>query len=241
VLVIGALLVPRAAAMPIQPLSSSLDEELHAAGGSDAALVVLDRPGSPALYAHRPTTPRILASNTKLFTTAAGLAHFGSRIASLVRRILLPSDNRLAQDLSNRLGNGSRSRGAAAAVTYAHRLGAHPRLVDGSGLSRSDSASPLDIVHLLTGMEHTRNFSIWVNALPNAGRSGTLQYRMRGTPAAGRCAAKTGTLRDVSALSGYCRTLHGHRVIFSLLFNRVNTHRAEAAEDRMVVRIVRDG
>ena len=39
-----------------------------------------------------------------------------------------------------------------------------------------------------------------------AGRTGTIATRMRGTAAQDRCRAKTGTLRDVSALAGYCTT-----------------------------------
>jgi D-alanyl-D-alanine carboxypeptidase/D-alanyl-D-alanine-endopeptidase (penicillin-binding protein 4) len=64
---------------------------------------------------------------------------------------------------------------------------------------------------------------------------------MRGTSASHRCTAKTGTLVDVSTLSGYCRTLHGHRVIFSILMNRVRVRAAQAAQDRMLAHIVRDG
>jgi D-alanyl-D-alanine carboxypeptidase len=230
-----------ASASSRQELGRALEQIIHSAGGSNAALVVLDQPHTPVILAHRPRTPRILASNTKLFTTAAGLVRFGTRIGSLLRRILLPSDNALAQGLSNRLGGGSARRGAEAAMVYAHRLGSHPHLVDGSGLLRANQASPLDVVRLLLGYEHTKNFSTWVNALPVPGVSGTLKHRMRRSSARGRCAAKTGTVANVSALSGYCRTLHGHRVIFSLLFNRASVPRAQAAEDRMVARIVRDG
>jgi len=66
----------------------------------------------------------------------------------------------------------------------------------------------------------------WVNSLAVAGTSGTLARRMRGTPAARRCHAKTGTLNGVSALSGYC--FRGgndaeHGVIFSVLMNKVAT------------------
>ena len=40
-------------------------------------------------------------------------------------------------------------------------------------------------------------------SLPIAGRDGTLVDRMRRGPARRRCHAKTGTLSDVSALSGF--------------------------------------
>ena len=62
---------------------------------------------------------------------------------------------------------------------------------------------------------------------------------MRGTAAAGRCAAKTGTLIGVSALS---RLLRDHRrplVAFSFIENRVCNYCAKAVEDRMVSAIAR--
>ena len=58
-------------------------------------------------------------------------------------------------------------------------------------------------------------------SLAVAGRNGTLYDRMRGTAAQDRCHAKTGTLRDVSALAGYCDTAGGERVAFAFLMNRV--------------------
>jgi D-alanyl-D-alanine carboxypeptidase/D-alanyl-D-alanine-endopeptidase (penicillin-binding protein 4) len=69
--------------------------------------------------------------------------------------------------------------------------------------------------------------------LPLAGRSGTLRKRMRGTPAAGRCRAKTGTLAGVSALAGYCRAPGGGLNSFALLMNRVNVFTARRAQDRI--------
>ena len=77
------------------------------------------------------------------------------------------------------------------------------------------------------------------NSLPVAGQTGTLASRMRGTKAAGRCRAKTGTLRQVSALSGYCDTPTGHLVAFSLLENNMSEYKAKQVEDRMVALIAR--
>ena len=55
---------------------------------------------------------------------------------------------------------------------------------------------------------------------------------MRGTAAQDRCHAKTGTLRDVSALAGYCNTTGGERVAFAFLMNRVYPSAARALQDR---------
>jgi D-alanyl-D-alanine carboxypeptidase/D-alanyl-D-alanine-endopeptidase (penicillin-binding protein 4) len=76
-------------------------------------------------------------------------------------------------------------------------------------------------------------------SLAVAGLTGTVRKRMRGTPAAGRCQVKTGTLRLVSALAGYCQTAGGRDVVFALLSNGVNTFNAKAREDRMAAAIAR--
>ena len=62
---------------------------------------------------------------------------------------------------------------------------------------------------------------------------------MRGTAAAGRCQAKTGTLIGVSALSGYCTTAGGGTVAFSFLENGVCNVCAKKVEDRMTAAIAR--
>ena len=76
-------------------------------------------------------------------------------------------------------------------------------------------------------------------ALPVAGRSGTLAFRMRRTAAQDRCQAKTGTLSNVSALAGYCSAANGHLLAFAFIENLVYTPSAKAAEDRLVVALAR--
>jgi serine-type D-Ala-D-Ala carboxypeptidase/endopeptidase (penicillin-binding protein 4) len=71
-----------------------------------------------------------------------------------------------------------------------------------------------------------------------AGRTGTLRTRMRGTAAAGRCQAKTGTLSNVSALAGYCRAVSGHDIVFALLMNNVGLGTARAQQDRFAAALV---
>ncbi len=72
--------------------------------------------------------------------------------------------------------------------------------VDGSGLDRSDRATCPLVIAALTRAGPTGNLA---SMLAVAARSGTLTRRMVSTPAAGRLIAKTGTLDDVSALSGF--------------------------------------
>jgi D-alanyl-D-alanine carboxypeptidase/D-alanyl-D-alanine-endopeptidase (penicillin-binding protein 4) len=148
------------------------------------------------------------------------------------------SDNFFAEMLVKNLavhGNtpASTVAGARSAAKHARTFGASPHLVDGSGLSRPDQASPKSVVRLLNGMRDSQGFDAFYASLPIAGRDGTLGGRMGGGPAAGNCRAKTGTLSNVSALSGYCRDREGHTLVFSFLMNRVSVGGARAIQDRM--------
>jgi serine-type D-Ala-D-Ala carboxypeptidase/endopeptidase (penicillin-binding protein 4) len=156
----------------------------------------------------------------------------------ILRDMNKPSDNFFAEMLVKDLAyqvykRGSTTRGARLAAAFARRLGARAHLADGSGLSRADRASPAAIVRLLIAMENRDDFTAFYNSLPIAGRDGTLVHRMRSGPARGRCHAKTGTLSNVSALSGYCKARSGDTYVFSFLMNAVNPVGARAIQDRM--------
>ena len=155
------------------------------------------------------------------------------------------SDNFFAETLLKALGAhdggpGTTAAGARAATAFARGLGAHPRLADGSGLARSNRASPR---HVATALDRLRDrddlYPAFYESLPIAGRDGTLRDRMRAGPARGRCRAKTGTLRDVSTLSGYCSAGGGDVAVFSILINRVGPTGARRLQDRMVNAIAR--
>src|SRR4051794_7490035 len=128
---------------------------------------------------------------------------------------------------------GTTRAGTRVATRYASSLGVTVHLADGSGLSRSDRAAPRQIARLLRALRRRADFSSLYASLPVAGRDGTLAGRMRSGPAHGRCHAKTGTLSDVSALSGYCVNRSGHTLIFSVLNNRTNIYNARAVQDRV--------
>lgn len=128
---------------------------------------------------------------------------------------------------------GTTTAGARLAARFAHSLGAQPALVDGSGLSRLDRATPRQLATLLLRVRQRSFFRTFFDALSIAGRDGTLVDRMRSGPASGNCHGKTGTLTGVSALSGYCRARGGRTIVFSILMNRVDVTLAHALQDRM--------
>jgi D-alanyl-D-alanine carboxypeptidase/D-alanyl-D-alanine-endopeptidase (penicillin-binding protein 4) len=160
-----------------------------------------------------------------------------TRLAALTNK---PSDNffaeMLVKDLAARPGvRGTTAAGARLAARFARRIGGRPaRLVDGSGLSRADRASPYRVTRLLLAMRKRDEFDPFFASLSIAGRDGTLGPRMRGGPARTRCRGKTGTLSNVSAVSGYCRARSGETYAFSILMNGVNPFGARAIQDRML-------
>ncbi|HET6449497.1 MAG TPA: D-alanyl-D-alanine carboxypeptidase/D-alanyl-D-alanine-endopeptidase [Conexibacter sp.] len=162
-------------------------------------------------------------------------------MATLVRLTLVPSDNLFAEmllkDVGARFGSaGSTAAGVTVVKRTLARFGIRPQIADGSGLSRVDRTSPRQVVTLLSALRANAELRA---ALPVAGRSGTLAERMRRTSAQDRCQAKTGTLSNVSALAGYCRTPNGHLLAFAFIENLVYTPTAKKAEDQLAIAIAR--
>lgn len=201
-------------------------------------------------YARKPRTGSVPAAATSSGTGGSGtpvepLASVTSpTIADLAADTNVPSENFYAEMLAKALGAyygkaGSTKAGLAVASSALSPFGISPRLVDGSGLSRSNRTSSRTLVTLLAGMDKSDAGAAFRASLPIAGLTGTLRRRMRGTPAAGRCRAKTGTLNGVSSLSGYCFNSSGRRIAFALIANGVSTYSAKTLEDRMVAQIAR--
>jgi len=166
------------------------------------------------------------------------------RVRQLLAATLKPSNNFYAEMLLKRLAasrrgaKGTTRRGTRRVRKLARQLGTSIRMENGSGLSRSDRASPRQVGRLLVAMSHRSDAATFRHSLPLAGEEGTVAHRMNGTAADGRCRTKTGTLIGVSALSGYCHAGHG-LVVFSILMNSVDVDAARAAQDRMAALIAR--
>ncbi|MGA9859535.1 MAG: D-alanyl-D-alanine carboxypeptidase [Solirubrobacteraceae bacterium] len=158
-------------------------------------------------------------------------------IATLIALTNTPSDNYFAEtllkDVGARFGTAGTTAAGATVVRaqMASDFGIHPRLNDGSGLSRYDLTSPTQVVSLLRGMAGDSPF---IASLAVAGRTGTLKDEMRHTYAQGRCMGKTGTLTDASNLVGYCHARDGHTLAFALLMNRIYPYYAHPVQNGMV-------
>jgi serine-type D-Ala-D-Ala carboxypeptidase/endopeptidase (penicillin-binding protein 4) len=120
-------------------------------------------------------------------------------------------------------GGGTTAAGAAVVEDFARGRGTGVHAVDGSGLTRTNRASPLQVVRLLQAMRTTPVGEDFVDDLALTGREGTVAHRMDGTAAEARCRVKTGTLTGVSNLSGYCFSASGRELIFSVLMGSVGS------------------
>src|SRR6266849_3243850 len=101
---------------------------------------------------------------------------------------------------------------------------------DASGLSRHDLVTPRAIVTLLNFALKQSWFGPYYASLPVAGLDGTLEDRMKNTPAAGRIHAKTGSVEHVRTLSGFAETPGGRSLIFSFLSNNQGGKNHEVAD-----------
>ena len=207
----------------------------------------------PPLYAAQQLALDLRAAGVKVpknhaftGTTPAGAQTLASvsspPMTTMIALTNTPSDNFFAETLIKDLGarfGGRGSTAAGAAVVRAEvasEFGIHPKIYDGSGLSYSDSSSPLDIVTVLEKMASDTDF---VDSLAIAGETGTLEQRMVGTVAQGQCRGKTGTLDAVENLSGYCLARDGHTLVFSILQNYVTPDVEYGLQDAMAEALVR--
>jgi D-alanyl-D-alanine carboxypeptidase/D-alanyl-D-alanine-endopeptidase (penicillin-binding protein 4) len=108
-------------------------------------------------------------------------------------------------------------------------------LYDGSGMSPNDRIAPRAYAQLLSYASRQAWGAAWRDTLPIAGVDGTLAIRFKTSPLNGKLWAKTGTLNETNALSGYLTAVSGKTLAFSIL---VNGHRPDSnAEVQAIDRI----
>ncbi len=144
----------------------------------------------------------------------------------------------LLHHLANALGgqeNGSTAQGVRVVRQFLLQAGMDKDdfvFFDGSGLSGHDLVTPRATVRLLQFASTQPWFADWKRSLPVGGEDGSLMERFAKAPLKDHVFAKTGTLGEARALSGYLDTASGRTVIFSIM---VGNHMPHSNADREVM------
>lgn len=211
----------------IQALAS-LQEDPQFREASIGYLVVDITSKDPVVVAEsHARTPMIPASTLKIFVTGAALEFFGRAIIPEVMITNQMSVNWRSSKLLRKIGgkvykSATTAAGARAILQFWSDKGVDTRgmyFYDGNGLSRNNAISPKQLVDALYVMRASPYFQTFYESLPLAGMTGTLHRAMKGSIAEGRIRAKTGTINYVKSFAGYCNTITGRKLIFSLIVN----------------------
>ncbi|HEV2856552.1 MAG TPA: D-alanyl-D-alanine carboxypeptidase/D-alanyl-D-alanine-endopeptidase [Thermoanaerobaculia bacterium] len=178
------------------------------------------------------------------------VALYRSDLVTAIRTTNKRSQNFYAESLAKtvgaqRCGQGSWAGGVRAIEEFVESIGV-PRgrvhMVDGSGMSRANQATPRALTTLLRHMFFHPAAAEFAQSLPYSGEEEMRGWKRRlaAPPYRGNVLAKTGTLNGVSALSGYAKALSGKSYAFSILINKSRGD-AHGAQDRIVMALIDNG
>jgi D-alanyl-D-alanine carboxypeptidase/D-alanyl-D-alanine-endopeptidase (penicillin-binding protein 4) len=175
------------------------------------------------------------------FTGEVLASHISAPLAEDVTLTLKVSQNLHAELLLHRLGllnscpGGPTVGGARMVRAFLLNAGLDGDdflFYDGSGLSGHDLVTPRATAQLLAYATKQPWFAQWKAALPVGGEDGSLTSRFPDPPLKDHVFAKTGTLGESRALSGYLDCASGKQVIFSVF---VDNHTAGSSADRVTM------
>jgi D-alanyl-D-alanine carboxypeptidase/D-alanyl-D-alanine-endopeptidase (penicillin-binding protein 4) len=170
--------------------------------------------------------------------------HTSPTLAEDVYLTLKVSQNLHAELMLQRLGRGfgadtathnTTAQGARVVRQFAINAGIDGddfMLYDGSGMSSHDLIAPRALAKLLQYAQAQPWFAAWKASLPVGGVDGSLRSRFPDAPMKNHVFAKTGTLGESRALSGYVDCASGKQVIFSIM---VDDHSPGSAADRVTM------
>lgn len=171
-------------------------------------------------------------------------------IDQILMKMMKDSDNLYAESVFYQLAAATGTRPACAqdARNYIKRLvrkiGLNPAnyvFADGSGLSLYNYVSAELEVAMLRYAYQNSNIYLHLNpSLPIAGTDGTLKRRMKNVFTADNVRAKTGSVKAVYSLAGYCTAPNGHVLCFSIINNGILSGKtARTLQDKICMEIVR--
>lgn len=225
----------------IEPLSGAPSNEDFAADAQNATvanpiLATAQRLKTALRAVHITTTGRV--GSGPIPDAPITLAAVSSpELPTILRIMNVPSDDFIAEQLLKAVGAqartpGTSAEGAARVAVELRQLGVMQlgdRIVDGSGLARTNRETSTTLALLLLAAQRNPSWGApLIASLPAPGQ-GTLKTRLHGL--AGRVRAKTGTLGDVSALSGVVHAVDGKTYTFSILCNGLSGSQITAAHN----------
>jgi D-alanyl-D-alanine carboxypeptidase/D-alanyl-D-alanine-endopeptidase (penicillin-binding protein 4) len=162
-----------------------------------------------------------------LQTTRVVARHLSAPLSELGRTFMKVSQNLYGElfvkAVGRAAGEGTAERGHEAIRQTLDSWGVPPDsyiLADGSGLSRLNYVSAEAVVAVLERVyADATHRGAFLQALPIGGRDGTLRNRLRASWTEGRVHAKTGSISNARALSGYLTTRSGEHLVFSIVAN----------------------
>lgn len=177
----------------------------------------------------------------------AFLASFQSKtLNQLIKHMLQQSDNLYANSITKKLGytltgKGTHKEGAFAIKKilseHTHLDLSQMEIVDGEG-TRYNLVTAEQMVILLNDLYQDKDLNrIFFESLPQAGVSGTLMDRMKKTMLEKKVYAKTGSMHDISSLSGYMINPNQKTFIFSIIINGLNQplEKAKSLEEKILL------
>jgi D-alanyl-D-alanine carboxypeptidase/D-alanyl-D-alanine-endopeptidase (penicillin-binding protein 4) len=218
------------------PLGQTLTQKIPVQNPALLAANLLET----ALVRHGIAVIGLPSTGSSLPNAVVLASHPSLPLSEYIVRMNKPSDNLLAESLVRELDSaGTYDAGHARETPFFRTLGVDTEtiaLMDGCGISRRDYVTARSVSVLLLGMHREKNWPLYYASLPIAGVDGTLKNRMIGTPAQNNVHAKTGTLSQARALSGYVTGRSGRLYVFSLLMNNYpgKARSAGTVQDRFV-------
>lgn len=165
--------------------------------------------------------------------------HESPLLSEIVKYTNQFSINLYAESLLNAIGlkknnRGDTKSGVDAIQEYFKQKGLTDNflfMVDGSGLSPQNALSSSMFTDFLNKVYHSGSFKPFLESLPIAGQSGTLSAIGRGTEAAGRVFAKSGSFERVLGYTGYVKGKSGKFYAFSILINNFDCKSYEVRKE----------
>lgn len=168
------------------------------------------------------------------------VTHESQPLSALLQAANKYSNNFMIEQIVKTIGAevvsnpGSTAEGLDAIKEYFLKNGLNTEgmvLNDGSGLSRANRVTPMQLAALIAFAVNTSHFGPeFLTTLPVAGVDGTLKKRLKKNPDKRLVRAKTGLINNVVCLSGLVDGRRGQGLVFSIMINKNHSRHRDSKE-----------